>query len=191
MDVEFVICSLVLETFSLDFKAKLNASIESTTIFQPPGVVDYVFAAGEIWLRTPDATSLLVEEASSANLIETLRTLELRASATQRNLELERRIPVGGWGRWMSGYWARLNEDRSADDDEKIYSVLITALIVDGEQGCVVAYRYGNEAFIEVCTRPGANGTPEMLHSKFEPDVLHKCVRRISSELRDATRARM
>lgn len=190
MAAEILTLSLEVGTFSFDFRVSLDASIESTTSFQPPGVEGFAFAVGEIWLRSADASALLVEEANAGNLIETLRTLERRVATMRSNPEFEQVIPVGGWSQWMTGYWERLNADRGMADDEKVYDLLAASLVVDGKAGYIAAYQHGKVAVIEACTRP-AVGSPMCLSSVTEPAAFCESVRRLSMELHRALRARV
>jgi hypothetical protein len=190
MTAEILTLSLEVGTFSLDFRVSLDASIESTKSFQPAGVEGFVFAVGEIWLRATDASALLVEEASAGNLIETLRTLERRVATMRPSPELEQVIPVGGWSRWMAGYWERLNADRGMADDEKVYDLLAASLVADGKAGYIAAYQHGRVAVIEACTRPTV-GNSMCLSSVTEPSVFCESVRRLSRELCQMVRARI
>lgn len=181
--------SLELGAFSLDFKVSLDASVESTTSFQHLNVEDFAFAVGEIWVRAGDTSELLVEQENAGNLIETLRAMERRVATMRPNPELEMVIPVGGWSRWMTGYWERLDADRSMSDDEKVYDLLITSLVVDGKAGYIAAYQHGKSAVIEVCTRSKVSRAATCLSSVTEPTIFCESCRRLSMGLRDAIRA--
>lgn len=177
--------SLDLETFSLDFLVGLDESIDYTESFRPQGIEDYVFAAGEIWLRTAEQTSLLIEQRSGANLISTLTGIRHEICSLRLIPGLEERIALGGWCHWMQGYWDRLNADSCTEDDEAGYDLLIPALLVDGKYGRIVAYWYGGSTILEVCTRP-SEGPALSAYSKFEPDVLSASINIVSSKLSDA-----
>ena len=191
MAAEVLTRSLALGTFSLDFRVSVDASVESTTFFQPPGVEGYVFAVGEIWLRTMDETALLIEEANAGNLIETLRALDRRVATMRSHPELEKVIPIGGWSQWMTGYWERLNADRGLTNDDEVYDLLITSLVVDGKAGYMAAYQHGNVAVIEACTRSVVGGSSICRSSVTEPRVFCESVRSLSTELCEAIHARM
>lgn len=190
MDAKKIRSSLDLDTFSLDFLVELDESIDCTESFRPPGIEDYVFAAGEIWLRTSEQTSLLIEQRSGANLISTLTGIRHEISSLRLIHGLEKRISLGGWCHWMQGYWDRLNADSCTEDDEAVYDLLIPALLVEGRCGRIVAYRYGGSTVLEACTRP-SEGAALGAYSKFVPDVLSASIKKVSSKLSDAIRVRL
>jgi hypothetical protein len=187
MDAEIVKSSIAFERFILDIRVGLAGSIEGTESFHPPAVENYVFAAGEIWLSSPEVDTLLIEEQSGANLITTLSMLKHAIHSMRAIPGLEERISLGGWCQWMRGYWDRLNADGIAQEDEAIYDLLIPALLVEGKSGWIAAYRYGEAQVLEAGTR----STSLTVWSKFDPGALRASIEAASSQLSDAIRARL
>jgi len=187
MDAEIVETSIPFEQFNLDFRVELAESIEWTKSFDSPDVEGYVFAAGEIWLRSSEEITLLIEKEPGANLIATLSTLKHTVCSLRAITGLEERIPLGGWCHWMRGYWDRLNSDASAPDDEASYNLLIPALLIDGTSGWIAAYRYGEVPVLEAGTRRASLS----VWSKFDSEALSASIDVACLRWSDAIRARL
>lgn len=180
-------CSLPFEGYSLDILVKLNESVEWTKAFLPKDDKGYAFASGEIWVRTEKAGTILVEEEPGENLLMLLDTIERRLRHPKPIPGLEERIALGGWCHWIRGYWDRLNADASTQDDEAIYDLLAPALLVEGKNGWIAAYRYGEAQVLEAGTR----STSMSVWSKVDPNILCAAIKVASSQLSDAIRARL
>jgi hypothetical protein len=187
MDAEIVKSSIAFERFDLDFRVEVAESIEWTRSFDPPGVKGLVFAAGEIWISSSGASTLLIEKEPGANLIATLSTLKQAVRSLRAIPGLDARIPRGGWCHWMRGYWDRLNSDAGSQDDEATYNLLIPAMLVDGKSGWIAAYRYGEDRVLEAGTR----STSLSVWSAVDPDALSVSIDAACSLLSDAIRARL
>ena len=187
MDAKIIRCSLPFEGFSLEFLVKLDESVEWTKAFLPKDDKGYAFASGEIWVRTAKEATLLVEMEPGENLLMLLDTIKRSFSRSKLISGLEERIPSGGWCRWMRGYWDRLNADASTQDDEAIYDLLAPALLVEGKNGWIAAYRYGEAQVLEAGTR-----SPLLsVSSGVDTDVLCASIDAASSQLSSAIRAHL
>lgn len=190
MDREKISCSLSFEAFGLELIVGLNESVECTEAFRPPGVDDFIFAVGEIWLRTEKVTALLVEERDAGNLVATLEMLRHELGSLRAISGLDQRIAMGGWCEWTYGYWERLRADCCTEDDESTYDSLRAALLVDSKSGCIAAYRYGEAVILEACIRPQTS-TSLSVWSKVDPGALCASINAASSQLSNAIRARL
>src|SRR5258706_13404155 len=95
MNAEVIRCSLPFEGLSLDFVVKLDESVEWTKEFRPKDNNDFVFAGGEIWVRTAKETTLLVEEEPDENLLVLQGTMERSLWRSRPIPGLAERIPLG------------------------------------------------------------------------------------------------
>lgn len=190
MDRKKIRCSLNFEVFDLELIVGLDESVEYTEGFRPPGVDGFIFAVGEIWLRTEKATCLLVEERDAGNMMATLEMLKHELGSLRAIPGLDQRIEMGGWCEWTHGYWERLRADCATEDDESTYDLLRAALLVDSKSGCVVGYRYGEAAILEACLRPQTSISVSVW-SKIDPNAVCASIDAASSQLSNAIRARL
>lgn len=164
--------SLVLPSFAIDFDVKKNSSLEWTRKFDSHGS-DFVFAVADTWLRLGVPRYPLVSEFHTGNLIELLKSLEKSLRNPISIQGIEKIIFRGGWGKWMSGYWNRLNNDFDTSEDEAIYDQLIQSSLMEGRQGHVAAYRYEGIPIIEAATRPASTeDAPIYVWAEFDPEKI-------------------
>jgi hypothetical protein len=184
MDASIINCSVPFEGFSLDFLVKLEESVEWTEAFRPKHGEGYVFASGEIWVRTVRDRTLLVEAEPGENLLMLLHTIERRFRRLRPIPGLEERIALGGWCHWIRGYWGRLNADASTQADEETYDLLSPALLVDGKNGWIAVYQYGRIQVLEAGTR----STSISVWSEVDPDIVCASINAVASQLSDTIR---
>ncbi len=185
MNPEILKFSLNFEHFSLDLHINVEASIADTEGFRPPGIHDFVFAVGEIWLRTADTSRLLIEEINAGNLIIMLEELNKKLLCRLSDLKFERYIFLGEWCQWMNGYWERLHNDRSTKDDDAIYDELIPALISEGKYGYIAVYQYKEFSVLEAGTRAPADADL-CFYTKFNPKILSNSLKVLAVQIKDA-----
>lgn len=190
IDAEIVKCSISLEEFSLEFHVRMAESIEWTKSFDPAGDRSFVYAAGDVWLDSREATVLLIEEQYGANLLSTLSSLKQSIRSLQARPSLEERIPLGGWCNWMKDYWDRFNADASKEEDKSVYDLLIPALLIDGECGRMVAYRHQQALVLEVCTQSKSDASVNVW-TEFNSDTLCASIDAVSAQLSTAIRSRL
>jgi hypothetical protein len=189
MSAETLRQTLAFAEFSLIFLVRKDTSVEATTKYRPPGVRDFVLAAGEIRVRADEQEIPLIDEFSCGNMIETLRSLKRRLVSLERDPELERCIQSGGWCEWMQRYWNRLDADRLAREDEPVYECLIRSMIVDGKRGCIASYQYQGTGLIEACVRGDRGTTGFGLRTTVNPKATAEVIQAISDEISKAVRS--
>ena len=163
--------SLDFSNFSVDFDIDIDASIEWTHRFDSHGP-DFVFAVADIWLRIEDVRHRIVSQRHPGNFIELLRAMEREFLHPFVLQDIEKIIAQGHWGRWMAGYWDRLQLDSGAVDDEALYDLLGPMLVEEGQEGHIAVYEYERMPTFEVATRPGSGKEPVYVWSVFDPAQL-------------------
>jgi hypothetical protein len=141
-----------------------------------------VFAVADIWLRIGQSRHLLVSELHTGNLVEVLKVIERNVRNPTIVQGVEKIIPCGRWGAWMSGYWKRLADDVSMTDDERTYELLRPMSLMEGREGQIAAYKYNGVPIIEASTRPENQERAIYTWSRFDPE-------KMTGEVRELRRA--
>jgi hypothetical protein len=183
--------ALVLDAFPIEFDVREEISISETSARHYPDAPDFVYAVADIWVVVDKVRYLVISMFDTGNLIETLGIFrkKLHSISVMPSLTENIKLPRGGWGSWMEGYWDRIDKDCSLSDDEENYDLLIACDLISGKDGRFCAYLYDGVPTLEVATRTESRGASINAWCTFDLEKLafevEKLQHSISLEIRE------
>jgi hypothetical protein len=180
--------SLDLDVFSFEFAVDAELSAELTHRFNEHDS-EFLFAAGEIWIRTPTCRELILPVTRPQNILQLLGNIAKALGNPPSAVGLEKLIAKGGWSSWMSGYDQRLYSDSTSSQDELTCDVLLPFSVVEGSRGRIIIYSYVGCPIVEVVAHSEGDKIGCVFWGQYDPAAVVHRLRHIKTAMREAVAA--
>jgi hypothetical protein len=160
MQVDTLSYSLDLGGFAIDWEIRVEPSLRETRAYQGQHGNEFVFAVGSTWLKIGGARFTVSSEFHTANVIETLKIVEVRLASPPAFPALDKLVARGGLCAWMEEYWTLVEQDRTTAADERNYDLLFPLCVMAERDGCVAIYDYLGVPTVEVSAKADSGHEP-------------------------------
>ncbi len=191
MQVDTLSYSLDLDGFAIDWEIRVEPSLLETRAYQAQHGNEFVFAVGSTWLKIRGACFTVGSEFHTANVIETLKIVEVRLASPPPFPALEKLVARGGLCAWMREYWNLVDQDRITAADEWVYDLLFPLCVMAERDGCVAIYDYQGVPTVEVSAKTDYGQKPVLAECQFNPRTLTLEARELRKALTEDIRSRM
>jgi hypothetical protein len=184
----FINYDLEFNGFTIQFEINIEFSIEDTDGFSNSQYPDFIFARGAIWLCVGNEKSILFDYQDSGNILAVLDGFERVLIKVPKIKNLESIVICGELRAWSEGYFQRIRDDTSLENDEATYELLSPSILDTahmGKFGEYYVYSYDNKNIIEVNLREHENFTHKPAHvwAEFDPMKMSQKVKLIREEI--------
>jgi hypothetical protein len=189
----FITYDLEFDGFTIQFEINVEFSIEDTDGFSNSQYPDFIFARGAIWLCVGSEKSILFDYQDSGNILAVLDGFERVVTKVPKIKNLESIVTCGELRAWSEGYFQRIRDDKSLEDDEAMYELLSPSILDTahmGKFGEYYVYSYSDKNIIEVNLLEHENFTHKPAHmwAEFDSKKISQKVKLIREEITSAIR---